>query len=117
MILGALDTSYLARKQARDERKRQAKTITSEILLALVSLVELEEEEYLIDEQQEADNLPDEEEDELEPERKKKKSEFVPLMVPLTSLVKWTTQRKPRKNCGASLSSKSQSPHFLMSGI
>ena len=82
MILGALDTSYLARKQARDERKRKAKTITSEILLALVSLVELEEEEYLIDEQQEADNLPDEEEDELEPERKKKKSEFVPLMVP-----------------------------------
>ena len=44
MVLGALDTSYLARTQARDERKRKAETISS-----------------------------------VSP---KKKSEFVPLMVP-----------------------------------
>ena len=89
MILGALDTSYLARTQARDGRKRKAETITSESFLALVSLVKLEKEEDLVDEQQEADDLADEEEDELEPERKKKKPEFVHLMVPLPSLLKW----------------------------
>ena len=84
MIFGALDTSYLARTQARDERKIKAKTITSESLPALVSLVDLEEEEHLVDEHQEPDDLAYEEEDELElePERKKKKSELVPLMVP-----------------------------------
>ena len=62
MILGGLDTSYLARTQARDERKRKAETIFLESLLGLLSLVELEEEE----------DLADKEEDELEPERKKK---------------------------------------------
>ena len=66
MIFGALDTSYLARTQARDERKIKAKTITSESLPALVSLVELEEEEHLVDEHQEPDDLACEEEDELE---------------------------------------------------
>ena len=35
MILRALDTSYLARTQARDERKIKAETITSESLPAL----------------------------------------------------------------------------------
>ena len=78
MVLGALDTSYLARTQARDERKRKAETVSSVSLPDLVSLVELGEE----DEQQEPDDHADEEEDELEPVRKKKKSEFVPLMVP-----------------------------------
>ena len=71
MILGALDTSYLARTQARDERKRKAEgrkseTVTSGSLPDLVSLVELGEEEDQVDEQQEPDDLPDE-----EPERKK----------------------------------------------
>ena len=49
MILGGLDTSYLARTQARDERKRKAETIFLESLLGLLSLVELEEEEDLAD--------------------------------------------------------------------
>ena len=66
MILGALDTSYLARTQARDERKRKAEgrkseTVTSGSLPDLVSLVELGEEEDQVDEQQEPDDLPDEE--------------------------------------------------------
>ena len=45
MTLGALDTSYLARTQAQDMRKRKAETISSVSLPDLVSLVELGEEE------------------------------------------------------------------------
>ena len=78
MTLGALDTSYLARTQAQDMRKRKAETISSVSLPDLVSLVELGEEEDHVDELQETEDFADE----LEPERKKKKSEFVPLMVP-----------------------------------
>ena len=80
MTLGALDTSYLARSQARDERKRKAEGRKAETVKS-GSLLEFEDEENFDDQQQGPDDFPDEEIDQ-QPASKKKRSEFVTLKVP-----------------------------------
>ena len=55
MILGALNTSYLARTQARDERKRKADGRKSETVTS--GSLELEDVEDFVDKKEDPDDL------------------------------------------------------------